>query len=363
MGAVAPETATAAHHGHVGRRVYLLTTGLEHSMRMLGRGTGLNVPGLNDPIFSEVNGRLCAALKSAVGGVEVQSIDALKLGDQVFIRAQRLGDGYHVVSTCPEIVLPNPEHNLRLNRLIDLDGQVIGIGPRPGMPSLRIQVRNAVVSAAGRPIVIAEDGIFSGGTICSLVRMIRQAGGVVVAVVAGFCFAQASQQLSQLDPPVEVITVTDYHPGQMEEWMPDHDFIPLMPNCGRVLGVSVGNEHLPYYSQNNVCYAAPYLMGFCNIKDWASIPSSAAADFSRQCLDLAQKLFQRVAELNGGPLMVRQLMSQNNDPRIAMPFSCGRYEDVLGPPLNAVVDRGRRRDQTVYSFIETLRERYEGSRR
>lgn len=351
------DTADPAHHGGTlikqrARHTYILTRGLVESAKMLKLGTGLNVPPPEHEIYAEVHERLKGAIQNVHRHAEVLSIDAAELGQQVLARANEVGGHCQIISTCPEIALPGYGNALQVNRLVNLAGEKIGIGPRPGFLPLSTQVRNLTREGNGAPIVLAEDGIFSGQTIRGVVDLFRQYGGLVITVVAGFMFAQADGALANLKDQLEIITVMDQQPSSLMDWMPDHDFLPLVPNCGRVLGLTFGDEHVPYYDRTGRSYAVPYLHGFCPMNEWASIPPACSLDLARTSLTLTQLFFQEVERLNQGVLTVGKLVGARSNPRVSMPFGINSPQEVLG-----TTGKPPRSTMPVYQYLESLLDR------
>lgn len=348
---------------HTGRRSgtkYILTHGIRSGVERLAIGLRLKAPTPDDQLYDEVRERIGKLIGNALQDVEVMNVDATELGRLVLERANQFGPNCHIVSTCPEVALPGFGETLHINRLIDFHGDRLGIGPRPGFPSLSEQVRQQVERASGNPFVIAEDGVFTGGTLYDLITEIQRQGGEVVAVVAGFVFNRATSvggQLHELQSKVEIVSVIE-HDQNLLDWMPDHDFLPFLPNCGRVLGVRFGPAVQPYYSRNGTSYSVPYLTPFCQMKAWASIPERAAAGFTHDCISLAQKVYNRLEDLNKTSITVGMVTAGRVQPHVSMPIQLGRHDDVLGiTDKKIAMDTRHRQQQRVFSYLEYLRAR------
>jgi hypothetical protein len=109
--------------------------------------------------------------------------------------------------------------------------------------------------------------------------------------------------------------------GVPYEWMPDHDFIPFAPNCGRVYGGKFGREILPYYTHDGMSYSIPYILPFGDPANWASIPQKNVVEFSEFCLRAARHMFREIENLNKRDITVKDLIGST--PRISMPMSKG----------------------------------------
>lgn len=359
------------------KKTYILARGLPYSVQQLGLATGLRVPKTSDRIFTDIDAELQRALKHALRLVDVQVVDMNDLGYEVLHRANNLRATHHynIVSTCPEIAhLTGAVATLNVNRLVTFTGSEVGIGQRPGYPAMHLQVNTLVTQADGNPYVIVEDGLFSGNTMRQVIRAFEKAGAHVIMVVAGFQFPRAQQAITELttDPSVkreiEVATVYDLVPEQLVDWMPDHDFFPFVPNCGRVLGVNMGEHAIPYYNRNGTSYSIPYLSTYCDMERWTSLPARAGTEFTRTCLGLTTQLFQEIERLNPGTsLKVGQLVEcQQSNPRICMPISAGDAQDIVGHTREEVV-RGQehpliptpphRSNMRVLEFLEMMRNR------
>lgn len=232
---------------------------------------------------------------------------------------QEIDNGTIVVSTCLEIAAPTRGATLEINRVIGNDGEIIGLGPRPGHEDLVTQIESISRRANGRPIAIVEDGTFTGATLCTVLELFERVRARVEAIVLGFAFPKAIDALkARVNGSVHTIEVTSH--SQLLDWMPDHDFMPLIPNCGRTFGSTVSGRIQPYYTSEGWSYAAPYIYPFGRPAEWASIPEAAALRFSVECLNLTRDFFSEISHLNGG-LTVGQLTK--SWARVSIPYYVG----------------------------------------
>lgn len=278
------------------------------------------IPRPDDQLFERFHMSLFTEIQKALPGITIDTIEMSelrrKIWEQVESRVTDLGQ-QAVLSTCPEIADLNPKSEgllLNLNRLFNTDGQLIGHGPRPGFEPLEKQYDDLAKKIAGRSVVLIEDGAFSGGTLRFVLQELNSRGITVTAIIIGFCCTRAKFVLGNFFKGELVIV----HPIEnLLEWIPDHDLIPFIPNCGRVLGEAVGHGFMPVRSAEGFSYAYPYILPFGKIEEWASLPTEGAQGLSRLCLDTSVELFGRVCP----KMTIGELLEAN--PRVSMPIEIG----------------------------------------
>lgn len=306
------------------------------------RPKSLTIPRPNDPLFERFHMSLFQQIQKALPGITIDTIEMAelrrKIWEQVDSRVTDLGQ-QAVLSTCPEIADSNPKSEgllLNINRLFNTDGQLIGHGPRPGFKPLAEQFDELTKKIAGRSVVLIEDGAFSGGTLRSVLHELESRGITVTAIVIGFCCTRAKFVLAQFFKGELVIV----HPIEnLLDWIPDHDLIPFIPNCGRVLGEPSAHSFMPVRREDGFSCAYPYILPFGKIEEWASLPIEGARDLSRLCLDTSIEIFGRV----GAKMTLGELLVAN--PRVSMPIEIECHE-VKVPPETEIV-----------AFLETMRKR------
>lgn len=302
----------------------------------------LTIPRPDDQLFERFHMSLYQKVQQALPGITIDTIEMgelrRKIWEQVDTRITDLGQ-QAVLSTCPEIADSNPKSEgllLNINRLFNTDGQLIGHGPRPGFGPLTKQFDDLAGKIAGRSVVLIEDGAFSGGTLRFVLQELTNRGITVTAIVIGFCCTRAKFVLGHVFRGELVIV----HPIEnLLDWIPDHDLIPFIPNCGRVLGEATDHSFMPIRKAEGYSCAYPYILPFGKIEEWASLPIEGARDLSRLCLETSIELFGRV----GRKMTIGELLGAN--PRVSMPIEIGAHE-VL-PVL----------DTEIVSFLEQVRKR------
>ena len=307
------------------------------------RPKSLTVPRPDDPLFERFHMSLYQKVQQALPGINIDTIEMSelrrKIWEQVDSRITNL-DQQAVLSTCQEIADSNPKSEgllLNINRLFNADGQLIGHGPRPGFEPLTKQFDKLAEKIAGRSVVLIEDGAFSGGTLRYVLQELNNRGLTVTAIVIGFCCTRAKFVLGHVFKGELVIV----HPVEnLLDWIPDHDLIPFIPNCGRVLGEPSGDHSfMPVRRSDGFSCAYPYILPFGKIEEWASLPIEGAQELSRLCLDTSIEIYGRVCP----KMTVGELLVANS--RVSMPIEIGGHN----APTVA--------DMEVAAFLKEVREK------
>ncbi len=306
------------------------------------RPKAVTIPRPDDLLFERFHMSLFQKIQQALPGITINTIEMSelrrKIWEQVEIRVTDLGQ-QAVLSTCPEIADLNPKSEgllLNINRLFNTDGQLIGHGPRPGFEPLAKQYDALAQKIVGRSVILIEDGAFSGGTLRFVLHELNSRGITVTAIIIGFCCTRAKFVLGNFFQGELVIV----HPIEnLLDWIPDHDLIPFIPNCGRVLGEAVGHGFMPVRSAEGFNSAYPYILPFGKIEEWASLPIEGARDLSRLCLETSIELFSRV----GPKMTIRELLRAN--PRASMPIEIGgeQAETDLNTEVVGFLEQMRKR--------------------
>ena len=328
----------ASHRG-----TYVVTFDVESRLQAYRAG-GLNVPHQYDPLFENFHRILSKKLKSALPDVNIHTISMNKVRLKIWKEVEnRIQDMTHevVLSSCQEIADSYPKSEgliLNINRLFNTEGEMIGYGPRHGFKPLDEQFKDLVEKIAGRSVVLIEDGAFTGGTIRYVLKALRGLGIKVTAVVIGFCRTQAYASLKELlNGELTVVDSLD----NLVDWIPDHDLIPFIPNCGRVLGEQSPTGLMSLQTENGASRAYPYILPFGKMEKWASVPTDGARDLSRFCLDTSIEIFSRM----GPKITIGELIKAC--PRVSKPIVIGEHSNF--PSF----------DTEVIEFLKRMRDRIE----
>lgn len=301
------------------------------------RDIGLEVPPLDSTLFTDIQQELVRMLGGLLPpGTAVRQIPMDGLAAAVLADANKVaGPDVMTVSTCLEIAAPTKGATVQINRIIGQDGDILGLGPRPGQPLLTAQMDAVVSQAAGRRILIVEDGSFTGKTLKHVIAMLQERGGVVRGVVVGFAFPGALEELNGCGGEVSCVEATDS--ASLMDWMPDYDFLPFVPNCGRPLGVELGGQCHVFYTADHASHAAPYIAPFAPVEQWASIPEDEVRAFSLRCIEMAKDMFLAIARLSRRRIMVGDLM--NSWSRVSIPYRIGQgdFPYLLHTPIEEVL--------------------------
>lgn len=305
---------------HCNGNTYIITHDLGERIRGL-RLLGLRTPDSNDSFFSEFHQKIKNAITSMLPEISVITYDMRELVEEVWTEALRLQRNLKdaiVVSSCAEVASPRRGHTIEINRIVDVNGDIIGLGPRPANPPLKNQVQGIAAMADGNPVVLVEDGAFTGTTIEFLLDSLRSGKVNVAAIVVGLCFPGAVKRIKEVFKG-ELVVMKEIN--KPYEWMPDHDFVPFVPNCGRVFGGPFGSDFLPFYTHDGLSYCFPYVLPFGDPVKWASIPSEHAGLFSLLCLEETLALFRMLDDMNGRQITPLDLIGTT--PRASVPMSKG----------------------------------------
>ena len=304
---------------HHDKQKYILTLDVGNKVKLL-RHTGLKTLEPADPFYTGFHDGLVNRIQDALPEVEVEVIHMESLAEKIISRASNECSSMSnavIVSTCSEIAAPNRGHILEINRLVDSKGNILGLGPRPGHPPLDDQIDGIARLAKDQQIVLVENGAFSGKTLLYVINKFKERGVDLKAIVVGFVFPGSLDAVKkEFSGDVHVIEEA----STPLDWMPDHDFVPFIPNCGRVLGVNMNGSNFPFYSYNGASYSFPYLRPFAPMTEWASIPEKDASKISDYCLRKTRDLFLTLEELNGRKIKVKDLAINPTRSKVSVPF-------------------------------------------
>ena len=327
------------------RGTYVVTYDVDSRLQAFRSGA-LEVPHQHDHLFGSFHRLLLEKMQNALPNVNIHTIGMskvrLKIWKEVETRIQDMTNQV-VLSTCQEIADSNPKSEglvLNINRLFNTEGEMIGHGARPGFKPLDEQFNELADKIAGRSVVLIEDGAFTGGTMRFVLNRLSDLGLKVTAVVIGFCCTRALAVLKEVFHG-ELVIVDPLE--NLVDWIPDHDLIPFIPNCGRVLGEQLPSGFMPVQTVSGISCAYPYILPFGKMEKWATMPTEGARDLSRFCLDTSIEIFGRVDELTGRKITIADLLKAC--PRVSLPVLMGDHQTL--PALDA----------EVVGFLQKMRNR------
>jgi hypothetical protein len=308
---------------------YILTLDLGEKLQAF-RHLGLEAPGPYDQYTRDIQNELVSTLQNAMpDGTKVEPVYMRDLADNVLGAASRICDKLTdpiILSTCPEIADPSKGVELEINRLVDSKGRNMGLGPRPGHPSLDQQIQKHGAQLRDKQVVIVEDGIFSGSTIRHVAQKLKDRGITTAAIVAGFkCTESSLAWLQHAD--YDLTTTNKYH--NVVDWIPDHDFLPFIPGCGKVIGADMGKEPFPFYDYRGANFAIPYIKPYGPSAEWASIPHAEVGNVSRKCLELASTIFKDLVKLNPDEdITIGRLLSAKQRTSVPLAINNTNFPDL-----------------------------------
>lgn len=328
-------------------RTYVVTYGMAHRLQLFRSGA-FRVPHLDDALFKTFQTSLLERVQLALPEITVRGIHMDELESTIWERVGHSLNGTKdpiVISTCSELASASrltrkiEGHTLNFNRLFNTDGEIIGYGPRHGFSSLNKQFDDLALKIGNRPVILIEDGAFSGKTLCFILDKLKAYGLKVPTVIMGFCCARAEVRLKESFSG-EMIIVEPIK--DLVDWIPDHDLIPFTPNCGRVLGEQTPNGFVARETEDGHTYAYPYILPFGKMNEWSSLPLHCIEDLSRFCLDASISFFSEIGEYVGHKITIRDL--RRGYPRFPIPIAVGAH-DQIPPP-----------DTEIVSFLRQTRE-------
>ena len=303
---------------------YLLTHHLSSTIPALQQ-CGLSVPQAGHSIYDTILSELITLMELQLPNCDIKVLQMDDMSHHIIHAAREEFPGAMIVSTCPTIAYHAGSFAIEINRIVDLDGNILGIGPRPGHQPIHIQLDALKRLSNDGPVVIVEDGIFSGRTIAQLFDWLKAAQVNVVGVIAGFRFEKSKEVLEPKGIPV--LTIAEY--DNLVDWLPDHDFLPLTPSNGRVVGVKMQNLVVPLYDYKGASFCIPYLDPFAPVKEWASFTGdrTSLAQFAHACISMSLHLYEIIQEMNRKAITIADLLKVQ--PRISVPVQAGNSENLV----------------------------------
>lgn len=169
-----------------------------------------------------------------------------------------------------------------------------GIQPRRiGVPDIKTQFNRLVKNLDGiKEVALADDVIFSGGTILNLVTKLNDVGISVKKAYGSIILEKAKDKLAQHGIEIEA----DFVYEKVVDEVCMRDFIIGAPDGGRNV-----------LMKGNLYASAPYAKPFGDIEGWASIPNEHAQEFSDVAVQSSLVLWTKMDALNGDQTLVKHL--------------------------------------------------------
>ena len=251
-------------------REYIVTQTLAGVLHAL-RATGLQIPSRETVTKTEES--IVEAIRSQypTNNVKVIPISFEDQCDKISTavhRARKSCPSATIISTAPMLSFETAGVCIEMSRIVDLEGKIIGIGARPGHPSIERQLARVHGMLQEQPVIIAEDGSFTGSTLKFLLTKLKERRARVEVVVVGMLFPQAEKEIRSVYSG-EIIRCYEF--SNPLDWMPSHDFIPFLPNSGRTVGFKMGTPAFPLYLYDGASVCMPYIHPYGKPNEWASL--------------------------------------------------------------------------------------------
>lgn len=244
-----------------------------------------------DVFFAELTDILTWSYTSK-GNIELHLYDP----DQLEKRVRRKTDGAPIISLDPLMNQGVIEH--KVSRGYYLGGEKdFGQVSRPGSDPLSTQAKNIASALNGASASVAEDDIFSGGSvIASLTQLIEQ-GIQIEKIIPGIQVGdpeKVHQMGIKIDPVVQYKTADGANIFDKVDLGDPRDYL---------LGASGLVVKLP----NGEYGRAPYILPFVSTAARAGIPKEIEKQFAEKVLELSLKFFTGAQEKLGFPLLLKYM--------------------------------------------------------
>ncbi len=303
---------------------YIVTTTLKKCLRSFKR-IGLKIP--EEDFIEKIEAELIDLIKSNLDGDNV-GVTVLNFGDMCddLVAHAHSAKQKHpesvIVSTSPLIAYEADGDCAYLNRLVNFEGEIIGIGPRPGHCSLSRQLQ----SVRQKPIIIIEDGAFTGKTLQFILNNLPEKN--IITIVLGVLFPEAEALLKKIYSGDLFYQIGGSRESLLD-WVPTHDFLPFVPNCGRVVGAKMGQSHFPLYLYDRASMSMPYIFLYGKPKEWASLRGSKKdlVAFSVSCIRLSRRIYREIESVNNKELLIRDVIHSSPATSIAVASDQNDFSD------------------------------------
>lgn len=176
--------------------------------------------------------------------------------------------------------------SLGVSRIFSPRGQEkLAIGSRPGYPSLSTQIKGL---NSRQSWVLVEDDIFSGGTICYILDLLKKHHIKILKVVVG-C------QVGEPKSIVIIESVFKYEASKIHDLNDPRDFL---------LGTREGGLVI---KDRDSLYRVPYLLPLIDVSKRIGVSSSEGIKFSKTLWKINQGVFTQLEKLSGKSVQIKHL--------------------------------------------------------
>ncbi len=274
---------------------YVITEDLEFLMKRWSMGVDFIIPEHN--FFVSIQEKLLNYLGSIF--CDLVLIDYYELSSHL---EDMMGLNKDVLFVSIDHVYCEVDNYLEINRVADVSNlKKIGISQRPGSISLEEQFDSL---PKDRPIVIIDDGCFSGDTMFQIVTMMKKRGLNVQKSIVGIMIDRFNNLIVKDQPDFIIDSVYDFI--NVIDWICERDFFIGVPLSGKTVGYKMGNKIIPYYPDVSLLYCRP----FGNPNGSASIPIDCMVEYSKFIIGLSCELWEEIERLSG------KVVTCNDVPRL-----------------------------------------------
>jgi hypothetical protein len=268
------------------KKPYVVSADLSLLLKRWSCSSGYSVP--NEDFIQGLTRDLESALSDSLPHCVVEIVDEDEIKTGLGILAE---ESKYPIASLDRVYVddnaPNVIGYLDFTRAVNENFESLGLQPREGFLPVDSQLA-AIAKIANGPIILLDDVVFSGADMTKedktgICQKLEKMGSPVVKVITGIGIGEGVTKLRNAG--IEVECVREY--DQVEDEICKRDFFACIPMSGRML-----------IDKNGVVWSAPYFKPFGDPKKWASIPESAATEFSRFALKQSILLWQKVESLS-----------------------------------------------------------------
>jgi hypothetical protein len=234
---------------------------------------------------------------------------------------------------------------ISITRFVDKDDAELPRGPRPesnfdtitGQVFACAQTWREASESGPRPVVLVDDGTFTGETITTILEELANHDMYVDSIRLGVANPKAinyiARWLHKTGHQVRFLGCLKLCPPVFD-WVAERDFFPGVPLSGRVVGHFEKGVVRPYRAHSSgKPFRKPYLSGWGRLEDWAKI-TKGKDEFTIAALDLSIKLWLELERLWEQEICVNDLAAipwqfYKSDPARMSSFLDKRWVDVL----------------------------------
>ncbi|MEK7129951.1 MAG: hypothetical protein AAB803_02935 [Patescibacteria group bacterium] len=266
---------------------FILTWDIVPLVGRLCREKGWNPP--SQETFELAKNVITRSLSETFGDSKIILIDADTINIEIERTVLTLKNEKKIptVTMDPVYGAVTADYALNTTRGLTDDGSIEEIA-RPGYPTIGEQIRALSQSLNGkREVYLVDAGAFSGGSLRTIIELLRSQNVEVKTVTLGFATKEGQRALWNMG--VRPLVINDI--GNPIDWVEARDFIPFIPLCGRVIKNSV--------QPGKLSIALPYILPEGNPSDWASIPPQKGNLVSMAGWNASEMIMKDIQNRNG----------------------------------------------------------------